>query len=358
MTEPVKNFNSKGSFWTNLVDIVEDKPADYLMTPTVWCGRNIAELKHLGDKTAGRKALDLFLAFVSLLLFTFTLPLFALGALIKIGERGCSLEPRPVDTFDKPRFRRMDPKVAGYLYEMQAALGVVLDKYGVLWFAEAGSLLGLERHGGLIPWDDDIDIKVYPGEQHKLRDPNLIADLRACGLEIKDHWQGFKIFPLPENMPEWGRETGEKGYTYKWPFIDIFTTVKHKSRLVYSSLFARMCWPKDYHTDKEVFGTDGKRENGVIKAKFGPIEINAPRHLPAYLKRSYGPNCMRNGLQSHDHGKNRKIRKIAVRLRDFSSAHYILPGKFTNMDKTPIDLVACQCPGCKRDGIPPVEDVA
>ena len=42
--------------------------------------------------------------------------------------------------------------------DMLAQLDRVCKKHGLTYFAGAGTLLGAVRHGGFIPWDDDIDV--------------------------------------------------------------------------------------------------------------------------------------------------------------------------------------------------------
>lgn len=45
--------------------------------------------------------------------------------------------------------------------EVLSDINSVCQKHGIKWYADCGTLLGAVRHGGFIPWDDDLDICMF-----------------------------------------------------------------------------------------------------------------------------------------------------------------------------------------------------
>ena len=55
------------------------------------------------------------------------------------------------------------------VYALCRAVTGVLDTAGVNYWASGGTCLGAVRHGGLIPWDDDIDLCTALSEEEFLK---------------------------------------------------------------------------------------------------------------------------------------------------------------------------------------------
>ena len=53
-------------------------------------------------------------------------------------------------------------------YKDMNIMNIILEKHNIKYVAVAGTILGLNRHGGIIPWDNDIDIGFIDTEWDKL----------------------------------------------------------------------------------------------------------------------------------------------------------------------------------------------
>ncbi|MCI7041289.1 MAG: LicD family protein [Lachnospiraceae bacterium] len=72
--------------------------------------------------------------------------------------------------------------------EVLEILDSVCAKYGLRYFAADGTLLGVVRHKGFIPWDDDVDIYMFRDDYNRL--------LRVPTSEWPD---GFALHSIYEN---------------------------------------------------------------------------------------------------------------------------------------------------------------
>lgn len=172
----------------------------------------------------------------------------------------------------------MSKKVKHALYRLMAITHNALVTFGIPYFAESGTLIGVMRNKGIIPYDDDIDLSV-PEE--------YISTIRS---------KTFKEHMAKHNVHVWERKgdgtmikfffnTGElqSGYKFRFPWIDIFSVSYRKKRgkrvIQYTHEWARNAWPTIYYYPEEVFP--------LKLRKFGGIEIYTPNKAATTLDRAY-----------------------------------------------------------------------
>ncbi len=102
------------------------------------------------------------------------------------------------------------------LYQLIDIWFMVSNELDIKWSVNAGTYIGLMRHGGRIPWDDDFDIIIMKDDLPKMKYIDKI--LSKYNISVSKFWGGYKIFFNDDRAISRFKE-----YGWNWPFIDIFT---------------------------------------------------------------------------------------------------------------------------------------
>ncbi len=219
--------------------------------------------------------------------------------------------------------RRTNSKVAGYLYHEMKIFDHVCKNNNINYWAEGGTLLGAIRNTGLIPWDDDLDVQLAPGDEGVLETEEVTKQFHERGFELRPIWFGYKL--CPKDLPSFGRLYKEEDFTgegwlgtYPWPFLDIFLTTYDLAiadKIIYRSDVAQGWYPNFHFWDIELFP--------LKRIRFGPIEINVPQNPYPYLTRVYGSDWNEYALEGMDHSTGkRNPHPIKVKIVTRTPAEY------------------------------------
>ncbi len=108
------------------------------------------------------------------------------------------------------------------LIEMLEYFHALCEKEGLRYYLLGGTALGAARHGGFIPWDDDIDVGMPRGDYERLRKLSGERDFGKFCFEYPSERKDFvypygKMYDMTTTLVESTRYKTKRGI-----FIDIF----------------------------------------------------------------------------------------------------------------------------------------
>ena len=107
------------------------------------------------------------------------------------------------------------------LLEMLDIFVNICDKHNITYWLVCGTLLGARRHGGFIPWDDDLDVAILQSDYNRLISilkEELPEDLKIQTRETdKNYW-----YFHPKIRDTGSRLQGVRNFEHTGIFLDIF----------------------------------------------------------------------------------------------------------------------------------------
>lgn len=189
------------------------------------------------------------------------------------------------------------------IYNLARILHDTLTKSGISYWASSGTLLGCVRHGGFIPWDDDLDLCVYQKDTEKI-EQCLKTLLNDNGCEIVEvPVFGYRVFHKTES-----EKLPSEYQKHRYPFCDIFV-MKRKHNITWVAKGSgRTRWPEEYYHNKDIDNMESKL--------FGDVYLNCTANAEEYLERNYGEHWYTQGAtHNYDHIKQEFVNSVKFKLK-------------------------------------------
>lgn len=109
------------------------------------------------------------------------------------------------------------------MIDMLEVFAGICDKHNINYWIACGTLLGARRHGGFIPWDDDLDLVVLQSDYDKLilaLSKELPEDLKLQARSTDKRYRFYYARLRDTNSRLYSKKADL--YDYRGIFIDIF----------------------------------------------------------------------------------------------------------------------------------------
>lgn len=167
----------------------------------------------------------------------------------------------------------------------------LLQSLHIRYAVTGGTLLGVMRHGNIIPWDDDLDLLLAEkGSQQKIISYLSHNDLYCTAT----FWGGMKLFKCNAQKIQ--------GFQWKYPFVDIFDPGSDIKNHMRRTITEGLLLPETL-------------------VKLGPIHVYAPVQAEQYLNAYFGGEEWKNKCVSpgYNHAKEWALKSYSMPCIDIQS---------------------------------------
>jgi len=172
---------------------------------------------------------------------------------------------------ERAELRLTDSQTVRRVYLLAGLVARLLAEADITHWTSGGTTLGIVRHSGLIPWDDDIDLCILSQDAGKLKLLGTELEGAGCGI-VQSNSYLWKIFHLTDSEEVRGRRV-----QYRYPAADLFIMNRHRGGYQLADKAGRAAWPAEQYSVEQVAGVEYRQ--------FGPHLLPCPASPEIYLDR-------------------------------------------------------------------------
>ncbi len=151
----------------------------------------------------------------------------------------------------------------------------VLDKYGVKYWLDFGTLLGIVREDRILPWDDDMDISIFPDDVELMR-TKVMPEIQKLRYRCYTRKFSKDIAPFnPDDIRSFKVRNNRLFFFRGYVKLDIFVFYNINKKLYWMELGEAHSLPEELLQE---FGT----------IKFNGKDYRIPKNYDEYLTYHYG----------------------------------------------------------------------